>query len=188
MIPANAHGDKVAGEYSAQGLFITCAPSNYLTSGRQSPSRHIPREKQRSMTHPQGTPQPHRSSDDELTQANTSDIPVSIELSKVQIDQVMRGASGGGGHLSAMLFGLVEARSRMTAALSADAHHHLSRSLLSGLLMLASLPRDGSYLGNAEVARLIGMNASTAHRYISTLVEVGLVERHPSTRRYRLAQ
>jgi DNA-binding IclR family transcriptional regulator len=87
-----------------------------------------------------------------------------------------------------MLYGLVEARGRMTAALSADAHHHLSRSLLPGLLLLTSLPLDGSYLGNAEVARMIGMNASTAHRYVSILVEVGLVERDSTTRRYRLAQ
>jgi DNA-binding IclR family transcriptional regulator len=31
------------------------------------------------------------------------------------------------------------------------------------------------------------MPMSTAHRYISTLVAVGLVERDPASRRYRLA-
>ncbi len=123
-----------------------------------------------------------------LAGAKGPDPIISIELSKVQIDRVMRSASGEDGYVAAMLYGLGEARIRMMATLRSDAHHHLSRSLLSGLLLLASFPRDGSYLGNAEVARLIGMNASTTHRYVSTLVEVGLVERHPSTRRYRLAQ
>ncbi len=106
----------------------------------------------------------------------------------MQIDRVMRSASGEDGYLAVMLAGLGEAQSRMMATLRSDAHNHLSRSLLSGLLLLASFPRDGSYLRNSELARLIGMNASTTHRYISTLVEAGLVERHPSTRQYRLAQ
>jgi hypothetical protein len=120
--------------------------------------------------------------------ARGQDPAISIKLSKVQVDQVMRSASGENGHLSAMLYGLDAAPEKMTASLDADEHHHLSRSLLAGLLLLASFPHDGGYLGNAEVARLIGMNASTAHCYISTLVEVGLLERDPSTRQYRLAQ
>jgi len=53
---------------------------------------------------------------------------------------------------------------------------------------VASLPDDGSYLGNAQLARMLDMNVSTVHRYLQTLVAVGLVERDPSTRRYRLAQ
>ncbi len=64
----------------------------------------------------------------------------------------------------------------------------LSRSLLAGLLMLASVPADGGYVANAELARTLGMNPSTAHRYVSTLVAVGLLERDPDSRRYRLAQ
>jgi DNA-binding IclR family transcriptional regulator len=52
--------------------------------------------------------------------------------------------------------------------------------------MLASFPSDGSYLGNAEIARMLEMNPSTTHRYVSTLVAVGLLERDPATRRYRL--
>ncbi len=64
----------------------------------------------------------------------------------------------------------------------------LSHSLLAGLLMLASFPADGSYLANAELARSLGMNPSTAHRYVSTLVAVGLLEQDADTRRYRLAR
>jgi len=61
----------------------------------------------------------------------------------------------------------------------------MSRSLLSGLLVLASLPTDGSYRGIVETARLTRMNPSTTHRYMSTLIAVGIVERDPQTRRYR---
>jgi Fic family protein len=111
---------------------------------------------------------------------------VSIELSKAQIDQILRSASGEGAHFSTMLHGLAEARETMIS-LSELESHRLSTSLLAGLLMLASFPDDGSYLGNAEIARLLGMNPSTTHRYLGTLVEVGLLERHPNTRRYRLA-
>jgi hypothetical protein len=111
---------------------------------------------------------------------------VSIELSKAQVDQVMRGAEGEGAHFSTMLHGLAGVREAM-ASLSDLASYRLSSSLLAGLLMLASFPDDGSYLRNVDVARLLGMNPSTTHRYVSTLVEVGLLERHPSTRRYRLA-
>lgn len=87
-----------------------------------------------------------------------------------------------------LLAGLGRVRGTLAAGRSAVQDPRLSRSLLSGLLLVASLPEDGSYLGNAQLARMLGMNVSTVHRYLQTLVSVGLVERDPSTRRYRLAQ
>ncbi len=63
----------------------------------------------------------------------------------------------------------------------------LSRSLLSGLLVLSCFSPDGDYLGIAELARMLDMNTSTTHRYVTTLLAVGLLERDPATRRYRLA-
>jgi IclR family pca regulon transcriptional regulator len=62
----------------------------------------------------------------------------------------------------------------------------LSRSLLSGLLVLSCFPSEGGYLGIAELARMLNMNTSTTHRYVTTLMSVGLLERDPGTRRYRL--
>jgi len=53
--------------------------------------------------------------------------------------------------------------------------------------MLASFPGDGSYVSIAKLARLLGMSPSTTHRYVSTLLAVGLLERDPRTRKYRLA-
>jgi len=108
-----------------------------------------------------------------------------IELSPAQVDRVVRGAAEGGS-MSVLLSGLDDVREVLAREPRQLEDSRLSRSLLAGLLMLASFPADGSYLGNAEIARMLDMNPSTTHRYVSTLVAVGLLERDPTTRRYRL--
>ena len=110
---------------------------------------------------------------------------VMLELSPAQVDRVIRSAADGGS-MSLLLSGLRDIREVLAREPSQLDDNRLSRSLLAGLLMLASFPADGSYLGNAEIARLLDMNPSTTHRYVSTLVAVGLLERDPATRRYRL--
>jgi DNA-binding MarR family transcriptional regulator len=62
----------------------------------------------------------------------------------------------------------------------------LSHSLLAGLLVLSCFPPDGGYRGIAELAKMLRMNTSTTHRYVTTLLSVGLLERDPVTRQYRL--
>ena len=62
----------------------------------------------------------------------------------------------------------------------------LSRSLLRGLSLLTCFGHDGAARGIVELAHAAGMSPSTAHRYASTLVELGLLERDPKTRKYRL--
>ncbi|HEX8714040.1 MAG TPA: helix-turn-helix domain-containing protein [Solirubrobacteraceae bacterium] len=116
---------------------------------------------------------------------------VSIELSKAQIDQVVRSA-GQSGTLSVLLSAVRDP----DWPLSLDSEgwgyptqmddRRLSRSLLSGLLVLSCFPPDGGYLGIAELARMLNMNTSTTHRYVTTLLAVGLLERDPGTRKYRL--
>jgi hypothetical protein len=110
---------------------------------------------------------------------------VSIELSPAQVDRVVRSAAEGGS-MSVLLSGLRDVREVLAREPRQMDDSRLSRSLLAGLLMLASFPTDGSYLGNAEIARMLDMNPSTTHRYVSTLMAVGLLERDPTTRRYRL--
>jgi hypothetical protein len=62
----------------------------------------------------------------------------------------------------------------------------LSRSLLRGLSLLTCFGPDGDERGIVELAGDLGMSPSTAHRYALTLVELGLLERCPKTRKYRL--
>jgi DNA-binding MarR family transcriptional regulator len=117
---------------------------------------------------------------------------VTLELSKAQVDQVVR-AAGQGGTMSVLLSAVRDPE--WTLALDSEEWSYpaqmedrrLSRSLLSGLLVLSCFPADGGYLGIAELARMLDMNTSTTHRYVTTLLAVGLLERDPATRRYRLA-
>jgi hypothetical protein len=117
---------------------------------------------------------------------------VMIELSKAQVDQVVRGA-GEGGTMSILLSALRDPD--WTLAVDSEDwtypeqmdDRRLSRSLLSGLLVLSCFPADGGYLGIAQLARMLDMNTSTTHRYVTTLLAVGLIERDPATRRYRVA-
>lgn len=117
---------------------------------------------------------------------------VTIELSKAQVDQVIRAARQGG--TMSVLLSAVRDTSWTLAVVSEDGElppqmddRRLSRSLLAGLLVLSCFPADGGYLGIAELARRLRMNTSTTHRYVTTLLSVGLLERDAGTRRYRLA-
>jgi IclR helix-turn-helix domain len=116
--------------------------------------------------------------------------PIVIELDRAQVDQVVRAVSDGGA-ISVLLSGLGEFRERWSRALQGGPSplddRRLSRSLLAGLLVLASLPADRSYRGIVELGRDLEMSASNIHRYLTTLVVVGLVERDATTRKYRLA-
>jgi DNA-binding MarR family transcriptional regulator len=115
--------------------------------------------------------------------ATMSESGVSIELSKAQINRVIREAA----HDTSI------ADPRALQQLDVDAFHtrlddvRFSRSLLRGLMVLAAFPADGSDRAVTDVAKQLGMGVSTTHRYASTFVEVGLLERDPVTRRYRRA-
>ena len=109
--------------------------------------------------------------------------PIELELSQAQVNRVVRTAAGD--RVPVCLSELDNTRERLESVLSDLDDKRLSRSLVTGLLVLASCPADGSYLSNAEIAAALEMNESTSHRYISTLVAVGLLERDPGTRHYR---
>jgi hypothetical protein len=121
-------------------------------------------------------------------QPGSGDSSVVIELTKAQVDRVVRSASQEGGSISVLLAGLGGLREYLGASPREMDNRRLSHSLLSGLLVLATFPDDGGYLGVAEIGRMLDMNTSTTHRYISTLLAVGLLERDPNTRQYRLGR
>jgi len=138
---------------------------------------------------------------------------ITITLSPTQVDDVVRAASRGRapsistliadslaapvarngnnsprsakGDETATVRGSLAARGYMPSE-TTDAR--LSRSLLRGLSLLTGFGPDGEQRGIVELAEDLGMSPSTAHRYALTLVELGLLERCPRTRKYRLPQ
>jgi DNA-binding MarR family transcriptional regulator len=111
-----------------------------------------------------------------------SENGITIELSKAQVDWVVRAAGQDGGLLG-LAAGMEELDFWASPAQLDD--QRLSRSLLRGLMVLASFPADGAARSVKDVANELEMGASTTHRYTSTLQEVGLLERDPVSRKYR---
>lgn len=113
-----------------------------------------------------------------------SENGISIELSKAQVNRVTREAVEDDG-----LLGRVEETEKLGFRASPGQleDRGLSTSLLRGLMVLTSFPADGAGRSMTDVALELDMGLSTVHRYVSTLVEVGLLERDPVSRKYRLA-
>ncbi len=111
---------------------------------------------------------------------------ISIELTRAQVERVSRDAAGGEG-LTGLLRGLASDGSLASSYEALSSSPRLSRSLLLGLMVLASFPDDGGELAVTDVAAKLEMSPSTTHRYMATLLAVGLLEQDPRTRRYRLA-
>jgi IclR family pca regulon transcriptional regulator len=61
-----------------------------------------------------------------------------------------------------------------------------SQSLERGLAILSAFSETRPLLGTAELGRYVELNKSTAHRYISTLTELGYLQQDRATRKYRL--
>ncbi len=76
--------------------------------------------------------------------------PVALELSQAQVNRAVRTAAGD--RVPVCLSELDNTRERLESVLSDLDDKRLSRSLVTGLLVLASCPADGSYLCNAEIA------------------------------------
>jgi hypothetical protein len=129
---------------------------------------------------------------------------ITITLSPTQVDDVVRAAARGRAPSISTLIGEslaaplehngngtkpgadgIPARGYM---LNETSDPRLSRSLLRGLSLLTGFGPDGGERGIVELADDLGMSPSTAHRYALTLVEIGLLERCPRTRKYRLPQ
>ncbi len=115
--------------------------------------------------------------------------PVTITLSPAQVEHVLRAASASTAPgISLLISGAL--RGRDAAVADADdpeaGDKRFSRSLLRGLSLLTCFSSTDEERGIVELAQAAGMSASTAHRYALTLIELGLLERSPRSRKYRL--
>jgi hypothetical protein len=132
--------------------------------------------------------------------------PISVTLSPTQVDEILRAASQSRAPSVAGLIADALSTSALSSAAARDENpgsngltpppagylsgdtsdRRLSRSLLRGLSILTCFGASGEERGIVELSRDLGMSASTAHRYALTLVELGLLERCPRSRKYRL--
>ena len=121
----------------------------------------------------------------------SADGTIALTLTSAQVRQILHAAGGGGEtELSSLLDGSVMTDSvlaletwegRYRQELDAGS---ASSSLLRGLLILACFPRDGTRRSVHWVAEQTGMEMSTTHRYIRTLLLLGFLEQDPKTRAY----
>jgi hypothetical protein len=127
---------------------------------------------------------------------------VTITLSPLQVEQVMRGAGRNrNGTVSNLLLAALDhaylpaengkgrpsplQKATRAALEEALEDPQLSQSLLRGLAILASYGPDRPWRAIIDLAGQLGMSPSTTHRYVKTLRAVGLLEQNPSTREYR---
>jgi IclR family transcriptional regulator, pca regulon regulatory protein len=73
-----------------------------------------------------------------------------------------------------------------TAGLPSESSQSFSVSLERGLSILSAFSGNRPVLGIADLARAVGLNKSTTHRYVSTLVKLEYVHQDPETRKYHL--
>lgn len=59
-------------------------------------------------------------------------------------------------------------------------------NLARGLTVLEAFTTDGPEWGIRELARYVGVNPTSVHRLVTTLLNMGYLERSPSSSRYRL--
>ncbi|HEV3071032.1 MAG TPA: helix-turn-helix domain-containing protein [Solirubrobacteraceae bacterium] len=140
---------------------------------------------------------------------------ISITLSPAQVDQVVRAAAQGSTPSFSALISTTLNTRRLEAEREGDRPSagarnggtaderrdekttakgyfptyedaRLSRSLLRGLSVLTCFGPKNEERGIIELADLLGMSPSTTHRYVTTLVELGLLERSTRSRKYRL--
>jgi IclR family pca regulon transcriptional regulator len=71
-------------------------------------------------------------------------------------------------------------------AIKGKPHPRRSASLEYGLAILGNYDREHSALGISDIADMLGLSRSTAHRYAATLVVLGYLEQNDK-RKYRLA-
>jgi hypothetical protein len=137
---------------------------------------------------------------------NDEQLSITITLSPAQIDEIVRAASHSRApSVSTLINDALRAPLRSEHADGQppaegerdgpspggylridDSDPRLSRSLLRGLSILTCFGPDGAPRGILELARTLGMSPSTTHRYAHTLVQLGLLERCPNSRKYSL--
>jgi hypothetical protein len=115
---------------------------------------------------------------------------VTLRLTQSQVAEVCASAARfEGSALAAIYDGEVLARlDAIRDRLVHEPNIRVSHTLVRGFVILAALPNDGETVGVLQVARRLELNPSTTHRYLHTLVVLGLARQDEETREYGRAQ
>ncbi len=113
---------------------------------------------------------------------------ITITLTGNQVGRVLREATGTSGLRGFILEQVDDLQVAVSAALANPEldSRHVSESALKILSVLCAFAPPGTARGIYEIAGEQGMAPSTAHRYAQTLIAIGLLERVPHTKKYRI--
>lgn len=113
---------------------------------------------------------------------------ITVTLTGGQVTRVLREATGSSGSRR-LLLEHVDDLGQNIAAVLADTElngQRVSYSALRVLSIFSMFAPAGTVRGIKAVADQHGISPSTAHRYVRTLMEVGLLEQIPHSRKYRI--
>jgi DNA-binding MarR family transcriptional regulator len=108
---------------------------------------------------------------------------VTIELTERQLGSVLRQTKAD--HSVAAMISGFDLKLTANEAFARLPQKGSSRSLVVGLLALSAIPATGEPRRLSDIADELGMSASTLHRYLNTLLALGLIERTEPDRQYR---
>jgi hypothetical protein len=111
-------------------------------------------------------------------------MSIAITLTDAQIEHVTREVLDAGSIATLLADADTAQRIHEVIALLQDDSKY-SRATLRALAVLAAFPDDGSLRELTSVAEEVELSPSTTHRYISTWLVLGVLDRDPDSRRYR---
>jgi len=107
---------------------------------------------------------------------------IAIALTREQVGQVVQQATTEG-HLAVEAL-LPDPEVLVRALRGTTANPNYSSSVIRAVLVLATLPADGSGQELAATAKALSLSTSTVYRYLQTWVALGVVKQERRSRRY----
>jgi IclR helix-turn-helix domain len=107
---------------------------------------------------------------------------VRLELSSAHVGKAAPAANGSARQPVVLRRDLQEALAVADARLQ---YPRILQTKILGFLVMACFPADGGDLSNSEIAGRLDLPLTSIHSCLSRLVDLGVLERDPATRRYR---
>jgi hypothetical protein len=112
---------------------------------------------------------------------------VTLTLTRSQVAEIVRQVTPKTQGVFAQMLRVVASERFIEEARVFEDNPRLSRSLLTGLVVLSAFAHSRGPVGIKTLARTLDLNTSTTHRYVQTLLAVGFIVQDPGSRRYTIA-